>query len=242
MPNYQNGKIYTLRSYQTDDIYIGSTTQSLAKRKGGHKCNYTQFQKGKGHYVTSFEVVKYDDCYIELLEEYPCENRQQLEKREGELIRTTDCVNKAIAGRNSKQYYQDNREQLLEKATSYAKTHKTQISKKHKQYYQDNREQLLEKATSYAKTHKTEKSAYDKEYHKTHQQQKIACSKQHYETNKAEILKKNKAYRERNETAIKLREAQKTTCECGIEIQKKKMLRHCRSQRHQTFINLCWWD
>jgi hypothetical protein len=212
MPNYQNGKIYTLRSYQTDDIYIGSTTQSLAKRKGGHKCNYTQFQKGKGHYVTSFEVVKYDDCYIELLEEYPCENRQQLEKREGELIRTTDCVNKAIAGRNSKQYYQDNREQLLEKATSYAKTHKT------------------------------EKSAYDKEYHKTHQQQKIACSKQHYETNKAEILKKNKAYRERNETAIKLREAQKTTCECGIEIQKKKMLRHCRSQRHQTFINLCWWD
>ena len=34
MPNYQNGKIYKITS--GDLIYIGSTTQSLAKRWGDH--------------------------------------------------------------------------------------------------------------------------------------------------------------------------------------------------------------
>ena len=37
MPNYQNGKIYKLVNDLDDQIYIGSTTQSLAVRKGGHK-------------------------------------------------------------------------------------------------------------------------------------------------------------------------------------------------------------
>jgi len=37
MPNYANGKIYTIRFHNSNEIYIGSTTQSLAVRFGGHK-------------------------------------------------------------------------------------------------------------------------------------------------------------------------------------------------------------
>jgi hypothetical protein len=33
MPDYNNGKIYKLWSPEGDDIYIGSTVNSLAKRK-----------------------------------------------------------------------------------------------------------------------------------------------------------------------------------------------------------------
>jgi hypothetical protein len=33
MPDYKNGKIYKLWSPEGDDIYIGSTVNSLAKRK-----------------------------------------------------------------------------------------------------------------------------------------------------------------------------------------------------------------
>ena len=43
MVNYQNGKIYVLRSHKTDDIYIGSTTQSLYKRFYEHKKRYKNF-------------------------------------------------------------------------------------------------------------------------------------------------------------------------------------------------------
>jgi hypothetical protein len=54
--NYQNGKIYTIRSYQTDDVYYGSTTQPLSKRLSGHKAHYKQWQKQNYNYVTSFEM------------------------------------------------------------------------------------------------------------------------------------------------------------------------------------------
>jgi hypothetical protein len=37
MPDYQNGKIYKLWSPQGEEIYIGSTINSLAKRKTQHK-------------------------------------------------------------------------------------------------------------------------------------------------------------------------------------------------------------
>lgn len=124
MPNYQNGKIYSLRSYQTDDIYIGSTTQSLALRKGGHQRDYKRYSNGKYHFVTSFNIIKFDDCYIELIEKYSCNSKNELEKREGELIRERDCVNKIVVGRTPKEYKK-----------KYRDENKQKISEKNKQKY-----------------------------------------------------------------------------------------------------------
>jgi hypothetical protein len=40
MPDYSKGQIYSVRFYHNDKmIYIGSTTQPLAVRFGGHKRN-----------------------------------------------------------------------------------------------------------------------------------------------------------------------------------------------------------
>jgi len=105
MVNYQKGKIYAIRSYQTDDIYIGSTVDTLSKRMGGHRCNYKQYIAGKkvGN-LTSFKILKYNDAYIELLEDYPCNSKGELERKEGEYIRKMDCVNKVIAGRSQEEY------------------------------------------------------------------------------------------------------------------------------------------
>ena len=77
--DYKNGKIYALRSHQTDKYYIGSTTQPLYKRLYGHK---------HSNRTSSKELVdNYNDVYIELIEAFPCENKEQLTKRENELIR-----------------------------------------------------------------------------------------------------------------------------------------------------------
>ena len=54
MPNYQNGKIYTIRSHQTDEIYIGSTANCLSKRLNDHKADYKRWKDGKRNYITSF--------------------------------------------------------------------------------------------------------------------------------------------------------------------------------------------
>ena len=105
MPEYQNGKIYALRSHQTEDVYIGSTTQPLSLRFAGHK-----MMRAK---CTSLVMFQYPDVYIELIEAFPCKTKEELNKREGEVIRATNCVNKNIAGRTVKEWYRENRDRIL---------------------------------------------------------------------------------------------------------------------------------
>ena len=145
MPNYQNGKIYSLRSHQTDDIYIGSTTRSLAVRKAGHRNNYKRYLNGNYSFVTSFNIIKFDDCYIELIENYSCNSKNELERREGELIREMECVNKFVAGRTPKEYYEANKEKLNEKNKKYKEINKEVIAEKMKEWRAANKEKIAEK-------------------------------------------------------------------------------------------------
>lgn len=121
MPNYSEGKIYAIRSNQTDRVYVGSTTQPLAKRFYEHKTTYQAYINNQKIYVSSFEMFKYDDCYIELIRKYPCESREELAREEGKTIREMNCVNKKIAGRTLKEYFEDNREEFNERMKEYYK-------------------------------------------------------------------------------------------------------------------------
>ena len=90
---YQNSKIYTIRSTKTESVYVGSTYQTLECRFSGHKSTH---KSGK-HKISSSIIFNYgvEYAYIELLEEYPCNSRDELLKREGELMRTMkNCINK----------------------------------------------------------------------------------------------------------------------------------------------------
>ena len=61
MPNYSEGKIYAIRSHQTDRVYVGSTTQPLSKRFYEHKTGYQSYLNNPKIYVSSFEMFKYDE-------------------------------------------------------------------------------------------------------------------------------------------------------------------------------------
>lgn len=143
--NYNNSKIYSIRSNQTDKIYIGSTTQSLSKRFSKHNCDYKSYLLGKYHYVTSFEICKYDDSYIELIEEFSCNNVEQLCKREGELIRSYNCVNKCIAGRSVKEYYEDNKDKIIQNNQIYNKNNIDKHNKSSKKYRETHKNIINEK-------------------------------------------------------------------------------------------------
>jgi len=129
MPDYSKGKIYKLWSPSTGLTYIGSTCQSIAMRLAGHVRNKKCHDIGKYNYVTSFEILEYNDYRIDLLEEYPCENRMQLNKREGEIITQIDCINKNIAGRTQKQYYEANKDEIREWHKHYYEANKETLSK-----------------------------------------------------------------------------------------------------------------
>ena len=80
MLDYLNGKIYTIRNRDDDTkIYVGSTIQSLAVRFGGHK-NNSKLEKCMN--IKLYIEVNNDwtNWYIELYENYPCNNKEELNK------------------------------------------------------------------------------------------------------------------------------------------------------------------
>ena len=148
---YNNSMIYTIRSPATDKYYIGSTTQILCKRFSDHNRHYKKYLDEKHHFVTSFKIIELGDSYIELLEEVNCENKNQLEKREGDAIRKhkANCVNKRIEGRTKKQHYNDNKDKIAEYKKQYRLDNIEIITKNNKQYNVDNKESISKHKKQY---------------------------------------------------------------------------------------------
>jgi hypothetical protein len=148
MVNYQNGKIYSIRSYSRPDlVYIGSTCNTLPKRLYVHKQKYNSWLRGKYCYTSSFKIIEIGDAYIELVEEYACENNQQLRRREGEIIRKTECVNIRVAGRTKKQQVEENKEEIDIYKKNWYEDNKEVILVRAKKRYEDNKEVILKKVT-----------------------------------------------------------------------------------------------
>jgi len=144
---YSNGKIYKIISENSEKYYIGSTTQPLSKRFSDHKSNYKMFQNGKYDNCSSFNVVKEENCKIILIEEYPCENKNQLESRERYWIEQfkNNIVNKVIPTRTDKEYYNDNKD----KAKEYRDGHKQETKQYNQKYYEEQKDKIKEKTKNY---------------------------------------------------------------------------------------------
>ena len=134
MNKYANSKIYRIESDQTDLVYYGSTTQSLAQRMSNHRSNYKRYQAGKYNYVKSFDILKFDDAKIVWVEDYPCDSKEKLEARERHYIKTMDCVNKCQPGRTDKEYKQDNKVIIAQKNKAYKQANKATIKQKAHDY------------------------------------------------------------------------------------------------------------
>ena len=55
-----------------------------------------------------------NDWYIELYEDCPCDRKEELNKREGQVIREIGLLNKEIAGRTFEEYREDKKEIINE--------------------------------------------------------------------------------------------------------------------------------
>ena len=116
MPDYSKGKIYTIRCLNDPNVYVGSTIQPLAVRMGGHRKDHAKNEcLGKNKLI----VKDIEDWKIELYEVYPCLNKQELYRREGEVIRQLGTLNKCITGRTQKEYRNDNIEKIKENEKQY---------------------------------------------------------------------------------------------------------------------------
>jgi hypothetical protein len=82
-----------------------------------------------------------NDWYIELFEDFPCDRKEQLLQREGQIIREIGTLNKVIPGRikkeSDKEYYETNKEQICKKAKEYRVNNKDSITEYEKKRDKD---------------------------------------------------------------------------------------------------------
>ena len=133
MPDYQNGKVYRISA--GDLTYYGSTTQALHKRMKGHRGD---FKSGK-EIIASFAVLQQDpDAKIVLVENYPCNSKEELNAREQYYIENNQCVNKnrSFTGMTKVEYdssrYMENRDFNLQKSKDYHEANRDEILQKNK--------------------------------------------------------------------------------------------------------------
>jgi hypothetical protein len=215
MPDYSKGKIYSIRSHQTDLVYIGSTCQPLSHRMGGHRKSYKHWLTHPKRYTSSYELLdNYDDCFIELIENCESKSKEELLRREGDLIRITqNCVNQKTAGRTKKEYQDEHKEDKKEYDKQYGKVNKDKIAQ------------------------------YQTQYKKEHRDELNIQKKQYKELNKDKIKLQNIVYREKNKDQIQLkiktRQSISVTCECGATLKQIGLPKHKRTQKHIAFTLSC---
>jgi len=115
---YMRGKIYKIIDNTNSNVYIGSTCEKLlCRRLQKHKASYKCFLNPnvKQGYMRSFDIIKNDDYRIILIEEYPCDTKEQLHAREQYYIDNTVCVNKNNTYFNKREYQRKYRLKNLQK-------------------------------------------------------------------------------------------------------------------------------
>jgi len=129
------GIIYKIINEDSNNIYIGSTKQTLKQRLREHKSNYKKYLEGKiKHYTTSFDLIKEGNYNIILVEELEYNTLYELKQRERFYIETLDCVNKTIPNRTKKEYKEDNREYFKQKNKEYRENNKERRLEYNKQW------------------------------------------------------------------------------------------------------------
>ena len=148
--DYKNGKIYKLINDDLGLTYYGSTATTLTKRLCSHKSkSKTNTNKCKSKLLFTGGAVE-----IFLVEAFPCENKDQLSKRERFYIESNECVNKHIPGRTQKEWYEVNKEKILENQKEYKEANKEAILENQKEYYEANKEKIKEQKKEYYQKNK----------------------------------------------------------------------------------------
>lgn len=165
MVNYKNGKIYKIVNDVDDEVYVGSTCQKLSMRMGHHrrackKCNSKIYKH--------MNLIGIEHFKIYLIEECPCDNKEQLIRREGEIMKQIGTLNCNMAGRTTKEWYRDNKETKKAKSrewyrnTNYYEKNKEKITEYQKEHYEDNKEKIAELKKQYRQKNKIQIAEMEK--------------------------------------------------------------------------------
>jgi len=218
MPDYQKTKIYKIMNNENDKFYIGHTVQKLSERMRTHR-NVSSYYKCSSNNLG----VDIKDCFIVLVEKYPCKDIDEARKRERYYIEKykkegLNIVNIKIPGRTDKEYQQ--LPIVKQKSKSRAKKH-----------YQDNKSIHLNNSKKRYKNNKEEIKKTRKEKYKLNKEKHAIKSKKYRDENIEKIKKNNKDYYQNNKNLF----LKKINCVCGSKHTLNGTIRHKETQKHKVY-------
>jgi len=146
------GRVYRIcvDEKYTNEIYIGSTFDTLEERFRKHKSDLSSSS-------ILFEKFGYENCHIELIKDYDVIDREHLEAYETLWINKyrNKCVNQrtpfSIRKLYRKAYREANRDTILEQQKAHYDANKDKLLEKAKVYREANRNTILERHKAYKK-------------------------------------------------------------------------------------------
>ena len=154
-----------------------------------------------------------DEFDIEVVEEFPCNSKKELEKREGEIIREIGTLNSRIAGRTNQEYRNEFKDYLRE----FARENK-------KKWRMDNREHYLEKEKGYKKKYREKYKEQLKE--KASERVECECGCSYRKSDKSQHLQSKKHLKALglfNEEEYKVKDI--TNYKASMKIKKVKLIK-----------------
>ena len=239
MPDYRLGKIYQIINKINNKAYVGSTTDTLENRFSYHMNHAQQVERYPGMKIyIAMRELNYDftKFYIELIENCPCDEKEDLLKREGYWIRRLRTnedeygYNLQIAGRTIKEHYDDNRDTILSNKREWYQEHKEEEMIRKKNYRDNNLEHCRQLEKESRERNKESNRISRQKYHKKNKDKLNEGSREYHEEHKEEILARKKANYDRDILII-------INCPCGSITNKANLRNHVRSKKHIDFIN-----
>ena len=151
--NFQKAKIYKIWNNTNDKLYIGSSCSTLGNRMAKHRYNARNSTENSLMY-DEMRRLGIANFFIELMEETPCQNIEQLRAIEGKYIRKFGTLNKVIAGRTHEEWCDENREYKNKMDRIYHQNHKEQNRENNKKWRENNKEYKKQKAEEYEQKNK----------------------------------------------------------------------------------------
>ena len=181
-PDFGLGKVYVIRNTENANLYVGSTVRTLAQRMAQHR--KIALQNDERPLYLSMRELGVNKFYIELLKDFPCERKEQLNAEEGQHIRALNSqvpngFNTYVAGRTRKEYRADN---------------KAALAVVHRDYHAANKESLAVYKKEYRNANKEDILARDREYHRANKEAIAARAGVYRDANKEALKAKRHAY------------------------------------------------
>ena len=216
--DYQKVIIYKLvcNDLSVKDLYVGHTTD-FTNRKKLHKSRCLNSNDSR-HNLKVYKLMRengnwYNWSMIEI-EKYPCNDENEARSRERywyEVLNANMNTYKPMIDiieikQNSKAYYVQNKDRILEYYKDYYDQNKDKILEYHKEFYVQNKDKIGEKCKSYR------------------------------DRNKDKISEKCKIYRDINKDKIKQKNNEKHQCKCGGFFTIVNKSHHSKTKKHLKYI------